>query len=115
MEKAGISRISRLPLAGAGLLVIAACASVSEPPMAEDPPIIDRTGGVATGEADVPQCAAEAYQVLVGQPIGEIDTDSLPVPLRIYGPDQMITMDYRPDRMNIVLDADDIVVEVRCG
>jgi hypothetical protein len=115
MEKTGVSRTLRLALAGAGLLLVAACASVSEPPMAEGPPIVDRTGEVPTGDAEAPQCAAEAYQVLVGQPIGEIDTDSLPIPLRIYGPDQMITMDYRPDRMNIVLDADDIVVEVRCG
>lgn len=114
MEKTGLNAF-RLALAGAGMLLVAACASVSEPPMAEDPPIIDRTGDNVMSEPDAPQCAAEAYQVLVGQPIGEIDTESLPVPLRIYGPDQMITMDHRPDRMNIVLDADDIVVEVRCG
>ena len=84
--------------------------------MAEDPPIIiDRTGGGAISEPDAPQCAAEAYQVLVGQPVSEVDTDSLPIPLRFYGPDQMVTMDYRPERMNIVLDADDVIVEVKCG
>ncbi len=106
---------------GAGMLLAAACASIEEPPMADEPPqsegppVIDRTGQGRIVDPSRTECAADAYQVLVGQPISEVDTDSLPIPLRIYGPDQMITMDYRPDRMNIVLDEDDIVVEVRCG
>ena len=115
MEKTGLIRALRLSLVGGGLLLAAGCASVEKPVMAEDPPIIDRTGDAVVREPDGPLCAAQAYQVLVGQPVSEIDTDSLPVPLRIYGPDQMITMDHRPDRMNIVLDEDDVVVEVRCG
>lgn len=62
-----------------------------------------------------PGCPAAAYQVLVGQPIGEIHTDSLPSPRRIYGRGDMITMDYRPDRLNIVTGDDGVVVEVKCG
>jgi hypothetical protein len=86
------------------------------PDQSDEPTIVDRTGDVTPPDTiDVPTCAADQYQMLVGQLIGEVHTDSLPQPLRIYGPDQMVTMDYRPDRMNIVLDADDIVVEVRCG
>jgi hypothetical protein len=62
-----------------------------------------------------PGCPAAAYQVLVGQPIGEIHTDSLPSPRRIYGRGDMITMDYRADRLNIVTGNDGRVVEVKCG
>jgi hypothetical protein len=115
MGKAGLA--ARFSAMIAGLLLASACASMPETPdEPEDPTIVDRTGDVVPGDgADGPQCAADQYQMLVGQPIGEVHTDSLPQPLRIYGPDQMITMDYRPDRMNIVLDADDIVIEVRCG
>ena len=70
--------------------------------------VVDRTG-------DPADCPAEAYQVLVGQQAGEIDRDSLPVPNRMYGPGDAVTMDYRSNRLNIVLGEDDRVVEVKCG
>lgn len=62
-----------------------------------------------------PSCPAAAYQVLIGQPVGEIHTDSLPSPSRIYGRGDMVTMDYRPERLNIVTGDDGTVVEVKCG
>ena len=70
--------------------------------------VVDRTG-------DASDCPAEAYQVLVGQQAGEIDRDSLPVPNRMYGPGDAVTMDYRPDRLNIVVRDEGTVVEVKCG
>ncbi|WP_421858297.1 I78 family peptidase inhibitor [Oceanicaulis sp.] len=60
-------------------------------------------------------CAAEAYQVLVGQPVGGVHTDSLPRPYRVYGPGDAVTMDYRPDRLNIVVGDDGEIIEVKCG
>ena len=60
-------------------------------------------------------CAAEAYQVLVGQPVGGVHTDSLPRPHRVYGPGDMITEDYRPGRLNIVVGDDGVISEVKCG
>lgn len=70
--------------------------------------VVDRTG-------DASDCPAEAYQVLVGQQAGEIDRDSLPVPHRMYGPGDAVTMDYRADRLNIVVGEGGSVVEVKCG
>lgn len=70
--------------------------------------VVDRTG-------DASDCPAEAYQVLVGQQASEIDEASLPVPHRIYGPGDAVTMDYRPNRLNIVVGEDGTVVEVKCG
>ena len=72
--------------------------------------------GVQPDPMPEPQpCAAEAYQVLVGQPVGGVHTDSLPRPHRVYGPGDMITEDYRPDRLNIVVGENGVIAEVKCG
>ncbi|PWE17338.1 hypothetical protein DDZ18_06535 [Marinicauda salina] len=81
----------------------------------EPAPIVDRTGDVGGGEAAPPSCAAERYQVLVGQLRAEIDEASLPHPLRVYNRGDMVTQDYRPDRLNLVVGADGRIVEVYCG
>jgi hypothetical protein len=71
-------------------------------------PVIDKTG-------EAHMCAAEQYQVLVGQRVDDVHTDSLPSPRRVYAQGDMVTMDYRPDRLNIVTNARGVVIEVRCG
>lgn len=70
---------------------------------------------VVENPEDAPECPAEEYQVLVGQPREEIHYESLPEPHRVYGEGDMVTMDYRRDRMNIVVGMDGRVVEVKCG
>lgn len=35
-------------------------------------------------------------------------------PVRVLHPDSMVTMDYRPDRLNIDLDANGIIKGLRC-
>ncbi len=102
----------------AGLAMACACATVpaNMPSERAEPDVVDRTGEVQGPEFDdEPQCAAEAYQVLVGQRIGEVYTESLPVPHRIYSVTDMVTMDYRPERLNIVTSPEGEVVEVKCG
>ena len=69
---------------------------------------------VVEGEEDV-RCPAEQYQVLVGQPREEIHYDSLPYPHRVYGENDLVTQDYAPDRMNVVVGMNGRVVEVTCG
>ncbi len=73
-----------------------------------DYPVVDRTG-------EGRECAAEQYQVLIGQRVSEIHTESLPSPRRVYAHGDAVTMDYRPDRLNIVTDESGIVISVRCG
>ena len=34
---------------------------------------------------------------------------------RIAGPDMMLTLEYRPDRITLLTDADGVVIEVRAG
>lgn len=62
-------------------------------------------------------CGAGRHQALIGQDRAAIDAAGLePGPkLRILGPDDMATMDHRPDRLNIDLDADGQVTGLRCG
>ena len=36
-------------------------------------------------------------------------------PWRVVGPDTMVTMDYRPERVNFRTDADGRLTEVTCG
>ncbi len=59
-------------------------------------------------------CGAEDYADLVGRPVAAI-TLPADLPHRVVGPDDMVTMDHRPDRMNIRTDADGTIVALDCG
>lgn len=97
----------------AGLLsMTAACAPVPPAAPGEDPvPVHGGTGR---------QCDAAAAQALVGrEATGELGAEALRLsgagPLRWIPPNSAVTMDYRPDRLNIELDAANMVMRIRCG
>ena len=58
-------------------------------------------------------CKASQYQTLVGQP--RAAAQSLPQPKRVYHITDMITMDHRPDRLNVVLDDSGLIGAITCG
>lgn len=89
-------------IAFASFLTLSACATMPEDPGSPVDP-------------DAPECAADSYQHLVGQPIGEVDTDSLPHPTRVVPHGVAVTMEYRGDRMTVWLDRRDYVERVQCG
>lgn len=65
-------------------------------------------------------CNADAVQSLVGQASSEASTeqarmDSGAASVRVLSPGDAATMDYREDRLNIMLDADGVIESVRCG
>ena len=60
-------------------------------------------------------CAAAQYRELIGQPIDQVHTADLPKPLRVYSVHSLITKDYRPERMNVVVGVDGRVISVECG
>ena len=71
------------------------------------------SGGTASAQEDA--CGASQLQGLVGTPF---DIEALPGgdrPTRVVRPDTMVTMDLRQDRLNVVLDDNDRVTEVKCG
>ncbi|SES05004.1 Peptidase inhibitor I78 family protein [Tranquillimonas rosea] len=80
----------------AALLGLSACA----PPM--------------TGDAPVETCREGAYDGLVGRPLAAV---TLPQSLdtRVIRPNEMVTQDYRPDRLNLELDGEGTIIRAYCG
>lgn len=83
------------------LVVLAACA---EPESAAPP--------LAPAMHD--SCGASRFQGLVGQPKAVLVPMQLPAGTRIIGPDQAVTMDLRPDRLNIETGRDDRISRIGC-
>jgi hypothetical protein len=86
-----------LPLLALPLLV--ACVDETPPPVDPMPPT----------------CGAEGLQGLVGQPASVLETMKFAGPVRIIHHDMAVTMDFNPDRLNILLDRDDVIERVNCG
>lgn len=60
-------------------------------------------------------CGASALQNLVGQPGTVMETMKFRGPMRILHPGMAVTMDYRADRLNVVLAEDGWITRVYCG
>lgn len=93
-----------LSLASAAVLGLAACATPPAPPP-------------AAGEF---RCVAEAGAWAVGKPVSDevvakIQSDTHSRTVRVLRPGQPATMDYREDRVNVMLDGQDKVERVTCG
>ena len=93
-----------MSLGPATLLALAACAT----PPAPQPP------------AMAMQCTAEAGVWAVGKPVSDelvskIQSDTHSRAVRVLRPGQPATMDFRGDRVNVMLDGQDRVERVTCG
>ncbi|WP_135502226.1 I78 family peptidase inhibitor [Roseovarius aestuariivivens] len=66
-----------------------------------------------TEKADA--CGGAGLGTLVGAPVSEFDADAWDGPVRILPPDSAMTMDHRPDRLNIDKDGTGTVTRVWCG
>ncbi len=96
----------------AGLL-LAGCAGMSSPPPHESAPPPPRV----ENQAD---CGAERVQDRVGREYSEsleasIREESGAAAVRVIRPGEAVTLDHRPDRLNVRLDDDDIISEIDCG
>ncbi len=65
-------------------------------------------------------CDATQVQSLVGQALNDAATaqareDSASASVRVLRPDQHVTMEFDGERLNIEVDAHNVVVSVRCG
>jgi len=89
--------MKQIVLALAAPLALAAC-------LAEEP--------AATPDPD--QCGASALQGLVGQPQAVLDTMRFAEGTRIITPGMAVTMDYRPDRLNIEIGDSGLIERVHC-
>lgn len=97
---------------GALLMTTAACAVV--PPASE----AEQAGQAPAAAGGI--CKADAARSLTGrQASGELGTEALRLSgataLRWIRPGDVVTMDYREDRVNIELDSNSRVQLIRCG
>ncbi|PKQ00356.1 MAG: hypothetical protein CVT73_24820 [Alphaproteobacteria bacterium HGW-Alphaproteobacteria-12] len=65
------------------------------------------------------QAAADALGVWIGKSYeeakGDIEAGEGVAMIRVIRPDQAVTQDFRPDRLNVELDAEDNVTRIYCG
>ncbi len=64
------------------------------------------------GELEAPACSFSEW---VGLPVDEEKIKAAGRPYRILKPDSMATMDYSPERINVLVDEAGTVMAVRCG
>lgn len=116
----------RLPLMLAALLATAACATPSsEPaaaagqaPPASTTPAPDTTP--PTAEEPAMTCQAAKGQWAIGKIadealVAKVKAETTSARVRIIKPGMMVTMDFREDRVNLEVDADNRVLVVRCS
>jgi len=60
-------------------------------------------------------CGAAGYQSAVGTPHEAHDFTDPDRPVRIIPPNSAVTMDHRPDRLNIDIDEDGVITRIWCG
>lgn len=98
----------------AAALLCAACSPANEPQPAS-PSQTERTAETMPQTADEATaqdtCGASAYRHLIDQNVAAV---TLPEGVRTIGPDTVVTQDFRPDRLNVMLDAEGRIVDLRC-
>lgn len=85
------------------LILAATALAACEPTYVEPtpPPVVD-------------ECGAAGYQGLIGQPRTALSAMNFPLGTRVIGPDDMVTADFRPDRLNIEYGVNGRITKVSC-
>ncbi|MEJ8562818.1 I78 family peptidase inhibitor [Yoonia sp. GPGPB17] len=81
------------------LIALAGC-TVTQPPL---PPQLEDT------------CGAKEFTDLIGQDATALETTLLLGPVRVIRPGDMVTMDFRPDRVNFKIDENETIQAIDCG
>lgn len=66
-------------------------------------------------ELTATECAAKENAGLIGQSATVLQTMRFGAPIRIIRPGDAVTMDYLPNRMNIHVNASEIITGLTCG
>lgn len=59
-------------------------------------------------------CGASAFRALVGRSAAEIERARLPTGTRVITPDMMVTQDFSPNRLNIMVGSDGMIGSLQC-
>jgi hypothetical protein len=65
--------------------------------------------------AQADTCGAARFAALVGQPMQVVDRTTFPAGTRVILPDTAVTMDFREERLNVLIDGNASVERVYCG
>ena len=95
------------------VLLITGCTPPSSPPTAETAVPEEPTPGTAVEATAQDTCNAARFIDLIGSNIDEVTVDQGP-DVRVISPDSMVTQDFRPERLNIVVDADGQITSLEC-
>ncbi len=60
-------------------------------------------------------CQAAAFHYLLGKPASTLDGMRFVKPMRHIAPNMAVTMDFNPERLNIVSDEKGVISQVYCG
>lgn len=92
------------------LVLLAACGTSPSPAAAPSasPP---QTAAEATAQDT---CGAARFRHLIGAHAEQIDTATLPPRARVITPNMMVTQDFSPQRLNIMVGVDGVVGSVQC-
>jgi hypothetical protein len=67
------------------------------------------------GPAQTPDCGAQSLQGLIGQPQSALQSMGLAQPIRVMTPPARATMDFAPQRLNVLVDGRGIMTNLWCG
>jgi hypothetical protein len=105
----------RASLFAIALLAAACSPATEEQPQAttpETPAQVEQQMPQTAAEATAQDtCGARAYSQLVGQNIAAV---TVPEGVRTIMPDSVVTQDFRPDRINIIADAQGVIQRLEC-
>jgi hypothetical protein len=97
----------------------ATLAACTPAPKASEPAAGEAAGqasdGPVKGMPETDTCDAQRYVRLIGRPSDMPGMPEASGKLRYIHPDTPVTMDYREDRLNMVIGADGRVTELKCG
>lgn len=104
----------RLLVSLAALGALAACGQTTtttpvETPVAEAPAPAAPTNAAEATAQDT--CGASQYASMVGQNMAAV---TVPAGTRTIGPDTAVTEDFRPDRLNMIVDAQGVIQRFEC-
>ena len=91
-------------------LVLAACVST---PAAPTGPVVPPSGSYPTGLDNT--CDGERYGPLVGQDATALERVLIMGLVRVVRPGSVVTQDYRPERINFEIGADNRIARITCG
>lgn len=78
------------------------------------------SAGTAMSGANAGDCDSQAVQHLVGKPYresldGELKSGAGATQLRVLKPGQVMTLEYNPARLNVIIESDGSISALRCG